>query len=305
MTPAASGRVLVVGAINMDLVVTVPHLPAPGETVLGGDLARHPGGKGANQAVAAARVGAPTFMIGCLGRDEDGERGLHALRDDGVDVGSVLRTDAPSGAALIVVAADGSNQIAVAPGANARLNARAVEAALDDLAPRAADVLLVSLEVPLNAVATAVRAAATAGSRVVLNPAPAQDLPPEVLAAGPILTPNRRELARLAAVHGLDSGARALLERGAMAVVVTLGEDGCAVYDADGHETHAALHGPVVDTTGAGDCFNGVLAAELARGSTLRDAGERANRAAGLSVRAAGARAGMPTRAELGRNSPV
>ncbi|HEX6128220.1 MAG TPA: ribokinase [Candidatus Limnocylindria bacterium] len=299
MTPAGGGRVLVVGAINMDLVVSVPHLPGPGETMLGGDLARHPGGKGANQAVAAARMGAPTVMVGCLGRDEDGEHGLHALREDGVDVRSVLRTDAPSGAALIVVAADGSNQIAVAPGANARLDARFVEAALHDLAPGGADVLLVSLEVPMDAVAATVRATTTAGSRVVLNPAPAQDLPPDLLAAGPILTPNRRELARLAGVDGLESAARSLLERGARAVVVTLGEDGCAVYDADGHEAYNVLHGPVVDTTGAGDCFNGVLAAELARGSALRDGAARANRAAGLSVRAAGARAGMPTRAAL------
>jgi ribokinase len=283
----------------MDLVVSVPHLPGPGETVLGGSLERHPGGKGANQAVAAARMGAPTVMIGCLGRDEDGERGLSALREDGVDVRTVLNTAAPSGAALIVVAADGSNQIAVAPGANARLDARAVEAALDGLAPGGADVLLVSLEVPMDAVAAAVRAGGVAGSRIVLNPAPAQELPPDLLSAGPILTPNRDELARLAETKPLDDAARSLLERGATAVVVTLGADGCAVYDARGHEAYAALDGPVVDTTGAGDCFNGVLAAELARGFDLRDAAARANRAAGLSVRAAGARAGMPTLAQL------
>jgi ribokinase len=234
-------------------------------------------------------------MVGCLGRDEDGEHGLRALREDGVDVRSVLRTDAPSGAALIVVAADGSNQIAVAPGANARLDARTVEAALHALAPRGADVVVVSLEVPMDAVVAAVRMAATAGSRVVLNPAPAQDLPPDLLSAGPILTPNRDELARLAGLDDLGEAARSLRERGAEAVVVTLGAGGCAVYDARGHASYAALRGPVVDTTGAGDCFNGALAAGLARGSDLRDAAARANRAAGLSVRAAGARAGMPT----------
>jgi len=295
-----SGRVMVLGSINLDLVVGAARLPGPGETVLGGELERHPGGKGANQAVAATRVGARVAMIGAVGRDAEGEIGLDALRQAGVDIGPVARSDGASGIAIIAVDASGQNQIVVAPGANARVDDGMVEHALDALRPDAADVLLASLEVPMAAVEGAVLRAAARGCTVVVNPAPAAELPSAILRAGPILTPNRSELARLAGTDDLATGAQRLLDAGASAVVVTLGEGGCLLVEPDGTEVLAGQRVDAVrDTTGAGDTFSGVLAAWLADGAALPEAVRAANAAAALSVRAAGARPGMPSRQEV------
>jgi ribokinase len=319
LTPAVRpGRVLVVGAINVDLVVRAPHLPAPGETVVGPAVVRHGGGKGANAAVAAARAGAAVAFVGALGTDAaaaDAERDLLAA---GVDCDGVQRLDdQPTGMALIVVDPDGENQIAVGAGANHALDAGHV----GDRVARAAgaiDCVLVSTEVPDAAVAAAVRAAATAGVRCVLNPAPPVPTVLDILDQGPLLTPNRGELDALARTlarrrgaerHGAErhggrddvtatpeDQARALGAITGAPVCVTLGADGVLVCD-DGQVT--SISAPAVnarDATGAGDTFNGVLAAWLAGGAALSDAVRAATTAASLSVAEAGARAGMPTR---------
>jgi ribokinase len=294
------GHVVVVGSINVDIVATVPHLPEPGETVLAESLARHGGGKGANAAVAAARAGATVTMVGAVGTDADGEAQVDALAAEGIAVGAVVRADEPTGTALIAVDDAGANQIVVVPGANATLVPGAVAEAVLASGAGAGDALLLSLEVPLAAVVAAADAARQRGMTVVLNPAPVRDLPDELL-AGTVCTPNRGELARLGGTADPAAAATRLLARGASGVAVTLGEAGAAVWDTSGHSAFAALHVVAVDTTGAGDCFSGVLAAGLAAGLPLRVAVARANAAAGLSVAVAGARGGMPRADEIDR----
>jgi ribokinase len=292
--------VVVIGSINVDLVVTADHLPAPGETVLGGSFAVHDGGKGANQAVAAARAGARVTVIGAVGADEHGERAVAALAAEGIDVSRVRRHDDEStGVALIVVGPRGENQIAVAPGANATL-----ELTDEDRATiAAADVLLVTHEVPAAAVLDAVRVAREAGQIAILNPAPARALPAELLALGPILTPNEHELV---VAIGNDDTAAALDEltaRNAGPIIVTQGPAGALLASGEERERFdGVLASELADTTGAGDTFCGVLAAWLAGGASLADSIRAANAAASLSVGANGARAGMPNRsAILGR----
>jgi ribokinase len=291
-----SGRVIVVGSINVDLVVTSPRLPHPGETVLGGEFARHLGGKGANQAVAAARAGATVMMIGAVGRDADGDASVAALEAEGIDVSHVRRVDARTGVALIAVAPDGENLIVVAPGTNALVSAE--DASMNDLAP-GAGVMLACLEIPMAVVIAATTGARRLGLQPIINPAPAQQLPPEVLAAGPILTPNEDELPVLTGDADAEAAIRSLMDDGATAVVVTLGAAGALLAEGSTRRRFAAQVVPVVDATGAGDAFSGVLAAWLAAGRPLDDAVDAANRAAGLSVTRAGARGGMPSQAAI------
>ena len=290
-------HVVVIGSINVDLVVTADRLPVPGETVLGGHFATHHGGKGANQAVAAARAGARVTMIGAVGSDDHGDHALAALAEEGIEVTRVRRTDGePTGVALIVVGPRGENQIAVAPGANAAL-------VLDDEDRRriaAGDVLLTNHEVAPAAVLEALRAARAGDVTAVLNPAPARALPAEVLALGPILTPNEHELVVAIGNDETDSALDELAARHAGPIVVTQGPAGALLVDGDRRERFPGLPAPsVVDTTGAGDTFCGVLAAWLADGSSLDDAIRAANAAGALSVGAAGARSGMPGREEI------
>ncbi len=289
-------RVVVVGSINVDLVVTADRLPRPGETVVGGRFARHFGGKGANQAVAAARAGASVIMVGAVGRDAYGDESLASLSAEGIDVSRVRRVDAPTGVAIIAVAADGENQIVVAPGANAKVSVD--EAALHGLPP-GPGVLLTCLEIPMTVVEAAVASAVRIGLQPVINPAPAQALPIETLAAGPILTPNQDELRVISGGTDTPSGLKALAAAGARAVVVTLGSGGALLADGGRRLTFPAVRVSAVDATGAGDTFSGVLAAWLAEGSTLDEAVAAANTAAALSVTQAGARGGMPTRAKI------
>jgi ribokinase len=294
--------VVVVGSVNVDHVVVAPSLPARGETVLAGDLARHGGGKGANAAVAAARLGARVRLVAAVGDDPLGEEALAELEAEGIDTAAVARvTGAVTGAALIVVDEAGENQIAVAAGANRRLGADAVRAALDGLGP--ADVVLVSCEIPPAAIAAAVRAARAAGARAVLNPAPVVDGLAALLDEGPLLTPNAGEARALSGKADPAAAARALAERTGAPVVVTLGGDGVLVLagpDAEPQRLPAGrTAGPVVDTTGAGDTFNGALAAELARGAGLEAAVGLALQAAGHAVQVHGAREGMPSRTAL------
>jgi ribokinase len=301
-----TGEVVVVGAINVDLVVAAPHLPGPGETVVGPGVERHGGGKGANAAVAAARAGASVRLVGAVGADEHGTGALEELRAEGIDVGAVavLETE-PTGVALIVVDPAGENQIAVGAGANAAVSAESVVAALRDALPIAGCVL-VSTEIPNDAVTAAVTAATSAGVRCVLNPAPVIPAVLEALAHGPLLTPNETEIVDLAVALG-DGGApsvidaaRAVAARTHAPVVVTLGGDGALVVTPDGNEDHVPARAATVrDTTGAGDTFNGVLAARLAAGDALDAAARIATAAASLSVAHVGARAGMPDAAAI------
>jgi len=285
--------VTVVGSLNEDVVVTVDRLPGRGETVVGSAVAVLPGGKGANQAAAAGRLGAGVHMVGRVGADPAAGRQLAALADAGVNVGRVQRTDgAPTGTATIPVeAAGGENLIVVVPGANARLTATDV-----DVEPvHRAGVLLLQLEVPLATVQAA--AAATRGT-VVLNPAPPRPLPDELLARVDVLVPNEHELVRLA---GAEPGERtpaelADLARGlAPSVVVTLGERGALVVTG---EEPPLLQAPPpvtpVDTTGAGDCFCGALSSALDRDRPLADAVRYAVTAAALSTTGPGARSALP-----------
>jgi ribokinase len=286
--------VTVVGSLNEDVVVTVDRLPGRGETVIGTAVAVLPGGKGANQAAAAGRLGTGVHMVGRVGDDPAAGRQLAALADDRVNVGRVHRTEGvPTGTATIPVeAAGGENLIVVVPGANGELT----PADVDVESVHRAGVLLLQLETPLETVQAA--AAATRGT-VVLNPAPAQPLPAELLARVDVLVPNEHELAQLAgtADPGSDPAALADLARGltTRSVVVTLGEHGALIVPAEGP---ALLQAPPpvdpVDTTGAGDCFCGALSSALDRGEPLPDAVRYAVTAAALSTTGPGARGALP-----------
>jgi ribokinase len=282
--------IAVVGSINLDLVVAVDRHPAPGETVVGGDCRQLPGGKGANQAVAAARLGSEVAMVGRVGADAQGAWLREGLWTERVDVEHV-REDrvAPTGVAMIAVDARGENTIVVSPGANARVDARDVAAASDVV--RGAEVVLVQHEVPAAAVAAAI---ATAGGTVVLNPAPARGLAAPV----DVLVPNRGELETLAGDRG-DPVTLARSITAARAVVVTLGEEGAIVVEGDRAERVRAPHVEAVDSTGAGDAFCGALAEAMAGGATVVEAARWAVRVAAVSVTRPGAQGGLPRREDV------
>lgn len=296
-----SGTVTVVGSANVDVVVSVPRIPGPGETILGGDPVRSPGGKGANQAVAAARAGgAPTALVAALGEDDGARLLLDSLVGAGVDVSAVERAAAPTGIALISVDPAGENAIVVAPGANGRLRIGEVAAVL--LART--EVLLAQLEVPLESVVEAARRR-RAGATFVLNAAPSRALPPELLAQVDVLVVNEHEatdvLAAAGAPHPDGPEAAALALAGLVpAVVVTLGGHGCLVAERGAPAVHVAAPSVVaVDTTGAGDTFCGVLAAGLAAGSDLGTAARAAVVAGALAVTRPGAQPSVPSRVEV------
>jgi Sugar kinases, ribokinase family len=296
------GRVIVVGSVNIDLVVTAERLPGPGETVVGGRFARHHGGKGGNQAVAAARLGAETAFVGAVGSDTFGAEARAALAAEGIDLRGLVQIDGEAtGVALILVDARGENSIAVAGGANVALRPDHVREALAILRPRTGDVVLVGHEIPTAATREALRIGREAHATTILNPAPAGGLDSATLGLADILTPNRGELAALAGEAGsADQAARALLERLSLrAILVSLGGDGALLVEAEGSTTLASPPVAVVDTVGAGDTLNGALAAGLAAGLSLAEAARRAVTAASLAVTHAGAREGMPSVAEL------
>ena len=300
---AGTARIVVVGSSNTDMVVRVSTLPRPGETVIGGEFFTARGGKGANQAVAAARAGGSVTLVACLGDDALGDETLAALAAEGIAVDRVRRVPhTRSGVALILVDERGENSIAVAPGANARLAPEQVAQCSELLSPD--DVLLVQLETPLDSVLAAARAASRAGARLILNPAPARELPRELRALVSVLTPNESEAARLAGVPTggapeLDAAATALLHRGVGSVVITLGPGGAYVATTEQRETIPTYPVKARDTTGAGDVFNGALAVALAERMPLAHAVRFANAAAALSVTRDGAQQAAPYRAEI------
>lgn len=294
----SAGRVVVVGSANVDLVVDVPRHPAGGETILGGDLRRTPGGKGANQAVAAARAGgADTAFVGALGSDESAELLLSSLTGAGVRTDTVARVDAPTGTALITVSPDGENAIVVAPGANSHVRVGAAQA--ERIA--AADVVLAQLEIPLDTVLAAARARRD-GALFVLNAAPSRELPEELWREVDVLVVNEHEaedLAGGAPSAGPEGLAAALLER-VPAVVVTLGGAGSLVTERGGRPVRVpAAQVEAVDTTGAGDTYSGVLAAALARSAELVEAAGLAGAAGALAVTRPGAQDAVPDAADV------
>lgn len=295
----SSPSVAVVGSLNLDLVVPVPHHPRPGETVLGSDHFSNPGGKGANQAVAAARLGRRVAMVGCVGDDDTGTDLRASLAAEGVDADRVVALDdAPTGIALISVDEAGENTIIVSPGANARVDVEAVEGAMDILGSAA--VTLLQLEIPVETVAAA---ADSSGGTVVLNPAPGRPLPGGLLAQVDVLVPNLGELGVLSGAEApddLDAAASVASDiDGPDAVVVTLGPEGALVVTRDGSLHVPGVEVKVVDTTAAGDSFCGALADALVRGLELEHAVRWAVTAAALTVTKKGAQQSLPTRAEV------
>ena len=297
--------VVVVGSINTDMVVRVPRLPGAGETVLGGDFRQVAGGKGANQAVAAARAGGAVAMVGCVGADPLGRDAIEGLRRDGVEVSQIQQVSrAPSGVALIVVDAGGQNSIAVAPGANAGLTPAMVRQAEPVLV--AAAVVLAQLEVPLDAVVEAAAIAIAHGARVVLDPAPAQPLPETLWKQLSVITPNVTEAEALTGLRIRDqadalAAAGTLLDRGVEAAIVTRGAEGVLVATREAHTVIPGFAVEAVDTTAAGDTFAGALAARLAEGVDLVEASRFANAAAGVAVTRVGAQPSVPSRNDTTR----
>jgi ribokinase len=312
-----AGRVVVVGSLNVDLAVTGPRLPGPGETITGGRFERSHGGKGGNQAVAAAAARARTAFVGAVGGDALGGEARAALAAAGVDVAGLLILESEAtGVALIVVDAAGENQIAVASGANGALTPAHVAAALGDLDLEATDVVLVSHEIPTATAREALRLARAVGARTILNPAPATGLDRSTFGLADLLTPNRTELAELVRAERRRTGAAgsgpadrddvartapSLLQRSSEgdgvreAVLVTLGSAGAMLVRLDRplHELPAPVV-EVVDTVGAGDAFNGALAAALVAGLDLEAAAKEAVEAAGLATTRRGARPELP-----------
>ncbi|HEX7974313.1 MAG TPA: ribokinase [Anaerolineales bacterium] len=295
-----TGSILVVGSINMDLVVRSPHLPLPGETILGSQFNTFPGGKGANQAVAAARLGAPVKMIGRVGKDAFGEAMLQALRRDGVDVAAIgSDPEAPTGVALITVDDAGQNTIVVASGANMLLSPENVVQA--EALFEAAALLVLQLEIAPPVIEQACLLARRHGVRILLNPAPARPLPAELLRGIDLLIPNQIELALLAQEQDPSLAARKLVSWGVGQVIVTLGEDGALLVDSSQEIRAPACRVKAVDTTAAGDAFVGALAVALADGRSVPEAAAWANAAAAVSVTRAGAQPSLPRRDEVER----
>ncbi len=296
--------VVVIGSINMDLVVRAPHVPQPGETVLGRGFATIPGGKGANQAMAIARLGEKCTLIGRVGDDDFGERLLMSLRGNRVDVEQVVVTEgAPTGVALIVVDESGENAICVASGANFRVSPDDLDAAEETL--RSARVCLLQLELPVETVLHAIKLCREFGVETVLDPAPAPADPPPGLFTADIVSPNAGEAEALTgetlATHAKEAKAvaAALAQRGARQIVLKLGAGGALVFDGSRFEQIRAHRIKPVDTTAAGDAFTGALAVGRARGQSLFEATRLANAAGALACSKFGAQPSMPTAAEV------
>ncbi|MDL2318871.1 ribokinase [Eubacteriales bacterium OttesenSCG-928-A19] len=293
--------VVIIGSINMDKVYQVPHIPLAGETILSGSQMKNPGGKGANQAVAAALQGAKVHMIGCVGADDDGEALLRSLGNAGVYTDGVLRLeDTPTGIAMIVVADDGENTIVVSAGANARVDAGTLDQ--NDVLLREAGFGVVQLEIPHETAWLALRRLRAHGVATILNPSPACAIPDEALRNTDILVPNETEMRYLLG-HDPDPAGEDLMAyartKGLKAIVMTLGPEGCCLATPDAVRPFPCTPVRALDSTGAGDCFLGTMTAWLAGGHPLETAIEKAMAAAAIAVTRPGAQQAMPRREEI------
>lgn len=298
-------NIVVIGSSNTDMVVKTSHLPLPGETVLGGDFFMNAGGKGANQAVAAARYGNRVVFVAKTGNDLFGEQVRKSMKEDGIVTDYVfIDEEHPSGVALITIDQKAENCIVVAGGANMYLKPEDIDKAKDEIL--GGDVVLMQLETPIETVEYAAKMAAEAGVKVILNPAPApaEPLSKELISNLYLITPNRSEASRLTGIEVTDlasaqRAALALYDMGAKNVIVTLGSEGSLVYDGHMMMRVEAIKVEAVDTTAAGDTYNGVLASVIAEGKSLIDAVHEANIAGAISVTRMGAQPAAPTREEI------
>ena len=297
--------IVVIGSSNTEMVVKTTHLPAGGETVLGGDFFMNAGGKGANQAVAAARYGKRVVFVAKTGDDLFGRQVRESMKQDGIVTDYVfVDKEHPSGVALITIDSKAENCIVVAGGANMYLSQADIDVAVDEI--RSAGIVLMQLETPIETVAYAAKMAAEAGVKVVLNPAPApaEPLSAELMKNLYLITPNRSEASRITGItiNDMDSAlraAKAIYDMGTKNVIITLGSDGALVYDGNATTFIEAQRVEAVDTTAAGDTFNGVLVSALADGKSLIDSAREASIAAAISVTRMGAQPAAPTRKEV------
>lgn len=298
-----SKKIVVVGSINMDMVIKTKHIPVPGETVLSGLFFMNPGGKGANQAVAVARLGGTTSFIGKIGNDIFGKQSVQLFDQEGINTHYVLSDEElPSGVAMIIVDQQGENSIVVASGANANFFPSDLESALDEIAN--ADILLMQLEIPIETVNFVAKYAASKNVKVILDPAPANALSPELLNHIDIITPNQTEAEMLSGikVSGIESAEKAsviIYEKGVKNVIITMGALGAVVCKDGKIRLIPAPSVEAVDTTAAGDVFNGALAVALTEGKTLENAVEFACMVAAVSVTKIGAQSSIPYRNQL------
>lgn len=294
--------IVVLGSCNMDITVHTSRLPTPGETVLGGDAVRSLGGKGSNQAIAAARLGADVTLIGAVGLDAIGDEALATFATESIDVSHVARSDRPSGLALIAVDQAGENQIAVSPGANADVSVDSVYHARNVI--ETADVLLTQLETPVEAFVAAAQIAHKSSTTVILNPAPSMELPDVVWPLVDVCTPNQTELRQLTRSADERMAAQSLVDRGSNNVIVTKGGHGALWVSGVGVKEFEARKVTPVDTTGAGDAFNAGLAVGLAEAMSMVDAIQLGMRSGVLAVTKSGVLGSLATRHEVEKDFP-
>ena len=297
-------KIVVIGSTNTDMVIKTSHLPLPGETILGGEFLMNPGGKGANQAVAASRLGGDVAFISKTGNDIFGEQSVENLRREGVNTENiVVDPENPSGVALITVDSRAENCIVVAPGSNMTLKPDDIDKAIKQI--EMADIVLLQLEIPIETVEYAAQIAFRNEKRVILNPAPAQKLSDSILKTIYILTPNETEAEILTGVKVTNTdtakkAAQILLKKSVEIIIITMGANGAFVHTNSLSELIPAPEVKAVDTTAAGDTFNGALAVAVSEGFNIREAVQFANKAASIAVTRLGAQASTPYRSEVG-----
>ena len=291
-------RILIIGSSNTDMVIKAARIPVPGETILGGEFKMGPGGKGANQAVAAARLGGDVTFVCKVGRDVFGENAVKGYQKDGINTDHILYSDKPSGVALILVDDQGENVISVAPGANGDITPEDIESVRPVI--EAADYVILQLEIPAETVAKAAEIGHAAGACVILNPAPACKLPEEIFKNLSLITPNQTEIALLTGVEGdIALAMKKLHEMGVKDIILTLGSKGSAIWNGDGYELVPAQKVKAVDATAAGDTFCGGLCVGLSEGLSLKEAAEFATKASAMTVQKLGAQESIPHRSEI------
>jgi ribokinase len=292
--------ILVVGSLNADLVVRSPRFPQPGETISGEDLLTLPGGKGANQAVAAARLGSSVSMLGCVGKDTFGDYLLQNLHSNKVKANYVRRDDASTGTAIIIVDFNGQNSIVLSPGANGKVSPMDIETASFS----GFSLLLLQLEIPIETVLSAAQRAKESGLRILLNPAPARSLPDELITLPDFLVPNETELSLLtnktvSDIPSAEKASRVLLDRGAQTIIVTLGPNGALIVAKENTKHIPPFKVNVVDTTAAGDAFIGGFASALLQDKSLEEAVRYGCACGALATTKFGAQPSLPTKEEV------